>query len=91
MLRHRLELPTHEALVHAVKKGYGIAAINRNVVAAELHNGTLAIIPVRGWNVRNTVSVLRVRDAKLTPTADKFRNFVRMRLGALAQKRGRQQ
>ncbi len=32
--RRRLEFPSIEALVHAVKKGYGIAAISRNVVAA---------------------------------------------------------
>jgi DNA-binding transcriptional LysR family regulator len=88
--RYRLELPTNEALVHAVKKGYGIAAISRNVVAAELRSGALAVIPVRGWNVRNTVSVLRVRDATLTPSAEQFCNFVHTRLGATGQQRRRQ-
>ena len=50
-----------------MRKGYGIAAISRSVVAADLRNGTLVVVEVRGWDVRNTVSVLRVRDATLTP------------------------
>jgi DNA-binding transcriptional LysR family regulator len=83
--RHRLELPSNEALVHALKRGYGIAAISRYVVAAELRTGSLAVIHVRGWNVRNMVSVLRVRDAKLTPSADRFQTFVRTRLGDMAR------
>ena len=84
----RLELPSNEALVHALKKGYGIAAISRYVVAAELQAGSLAVIRIRGWNVRNIVSVLRVRDARLTPSADRFQTFVRTRLGEMAHHRG---
>jgi len=84
----RLELPSNEALVHALKKGYGIAAISRYVVAAELRAGSLAIIRIPGWNVRNMVSVLRVRDARLTPSADRFQTFVRTRLGEKVGQRG---
>jgi DNA-binding transcriptional LysR family regulator len=87
--RHRLELPSNEALVHALKRGYGIAAISRYVVAAELRAGALAVIQVRGWDVRNVVSVLRVRDAKLTPSADRFQSFARAQLGEMARRRGR--
>lgn len=87
--RRRLELPSNEALVHALKRGYGIAAISRYVVAAELQTGSLAVIRVSGWNVRNIVSVLRVRDAKLTPTADRFQTFVRSRLAEMARRRVR--
>jgi DNA-binding transcriptional LysR family regulator len=89
--RRRLELPSNEALVHALRKGYGIAAISRYVVAAELRSGTLAVIPVRGWNVRNVVSVLRVRDARLTPSADRLQTFVRTRLGEMTRQRVRRQ
>ena len=89
--RHRLELPSNEALVHALKRGYGIAAISRYVVAAELRTGSLAVIQVRGWNVRNMVSVLRVRDAKLTPSADRFQTFVRTRLGEMARPSARRE
>src|SRR4029077_8475103 len=37
----RLELPSNEAVVHALKRGYGIAAISQYVVAAELRTGSL--------------------------------------------------
>ena len=83
----RRELPSNEALVHAVKRGYGIAAISRYVVAEELRAGSLATITILGWHVRNTVSVLRVRDAKLTPSADRFQAFVRKRIGEVARQR----
>jgi hypothetical protein len=75
--------------VYALKRGYGIAAISRYVVAAELRTGSLAAIQVRGWNVRNVVSVLRVRDAKLTPSADRFQTFARTRLSEMARQRVR--
>jgi len=84
----RLELPSNEALVHALKRGYGIAAISRYVVAAELRAGSLAIVRIPGWNVRNMVSVLRVRDARLTPSADRFQTFVRTRLDEKVGQRG---
>ena len=84
----RLELPSNEALVHALKKGYGIAAISRYVVTAELRAESLAVVRIPGWNVRNIVPVLRVRDARLTPSAESFQNFVRTRLGEMARQRG---
>ena len=87
--RRRLELPSNEAVVYALKQGYGIAAISRYVVAAELRSKLLSVMPVRGWNVRNVVSVLRVRDAKLTPSADQFQRFVRTHLGKIARQRAK--
>ncbi|HKS65099.1 MAG TPA: LysR substrate-binding domain-containing protein [Xanthobacteraceae bacterium] len=89
--RNRLELPSNEALVHALKKGYGIAAVSRYVVAAELRSGALVTARIRGWNVRNVVSLLRVRDAQLTPSADRFQMFVRTQLGKLARQGVRRQ
>jgi len=83
----RLELPSNEALVHALKKGYGIAAISRYVVTAELRTGSLDVVRIPGWNVRNIVSVLRVRDARLTPSADRFQTFLRTRLREMARQR----
>lgn len=75
--RRRIELPSYEAVVYALKKGYGVAAISRFVVAGELHSGSLSVIAVPGWNVSSTVSVLRVRDALLTPSADQFQTLAR--------------
>ena len=83
--RRRLELPSNDAVVYALKRGYGIAAISRYVVADELKARLLSVVQVRGWNVRNVVSVLRVRDAKLTPSADQFQSFVRVELSKLSR------
>ena len=87
--RNRLELPSYEAVVYALKSGYGICAISRYVVAAELRTKSLAVVPIRGWDVRQTVSLLRVRDAVSTPAANQFQNFVRSRFKEAVRQRAR--
>jgi DNA-binding transcriptional LysR family regulator len=89
--RQRLELPSYEAVLFALRKGYGIAAMMRYVVAAELRSGSLVVIPVRGWNARAVVSVLRVRDALLTPSANRFQALVREHFDEISRKRPRKQ
>jgi DNA-binding transcriptional LysR family regulator len=83
--RRWLDLPSYEAVVDALKKGYGIAALSHFVVAAELRAGALTVVPVRGWNVSSMISILRVRDAPLTPAADQFQRLVRERLEELCR------
>src|SRR6266568_4872607 len=39
--RQRLELPSYEAVLSALKRGYGVAAMSRYIVAAELQAGSL--------------------------------------------------
>jgi LysR family transcriptional regulator, transcriptional activator of the cysJI operon len=85
--RRRLELPSNEAVIHALKRGYGIAAISRYVVTSELRTRSLVAVRVRGWNVRNVVSVLRVRDARLTPFANLFETYARVRLAEIPHHR----
>jgi DNA-binding transcriptional LysR family regulator len=85
--RTRLELPSYEAVVSALKKGYGISAISRYVVAEQIRSGALVVFPVRRWKVKNVVSALRVRDAILTPTAERFQSLVRAKFVELAQLR----
>lgn len=89
--RQRLELPSYEAVLSALKRGYGVAAISRYVVAAELRAGSLTVIPVRGWNVRAVISVLRNRDAMLTPSANQFQALVRERFAEIYRVRPRKQ
>jgi LysR family transcriptional regulator, transcriptional activator of the cysJI operon len=89
--RRHLELPSYEAILSALKKGYGVAAISRYIVAAELQAGSLTVIPVRGWNVRAVISVLRIRDALLTPSADQFQALVRKRFAEISREPARKQ
>ncbi len=85
--RRRLELPSWEAIKLAVKRGFGIAACSRFAVDEELRVGALAILPVRGWNVRKTISLIRVRDAALTPSAEQFVLFLRAYLRQMFSQR----
>ena len=89
--RRRLELPSYEAVLSALKRGYGVAAVSRYIVAAELQAGSLTVIPVRGWNVQAVISMLRVRDAMLTPSADQFQALVRKRFAEISRERLRKQ
>src|ERR1043166_195899 len=85
--RRRLELPSYEAVLSALSRGYGVAAISRYIVVTELKRGSLTVIPVRGWNARSVISVLRIRDALLTPSADQFQALVRQRFAEVARAR----
>ncbi len=89
--RRRLELPSYEAVLSALKRGYGVAAIMRYVVAADLQAGSLSVIPVRGWNARAVISLLRVRDALLTPSADQFQALAREHFAEISRARPRKQ
>lgn len=79
--KRRLELPSWEAIKLMVRDGYGIAACSRFAVEREMETGLLRIIPIRGWKVRNTMSIIRVRDAALTPAAEEFLTMLRARWG----------
>jgi DNA-binding transcriptional LysR family regulator len=82
--RRRLDLPSYEAVVDALTRSYGIAALSHFVVAAELRVGSLTVVAVNGWDVSSMISVLRVRDALLTPVADQFQVLVRRRFRELS-------
>jgi DNA-binding transcriptional LysR family regulator len=71
-----------------VRRGYGVAACSRFAVEEELRTGLLAVIPLRGWKVRNTMSIIRVRDAALTPAAQQFLEALRGRMRKIPSRRG---
>jgi LysR family transcriptional regulator, transcriptional activator of the cysJI operon len=77
--KRRLELPSWEAIKIAVRHGYGIAGCSRFAIQDELQAGALVIIPVPYWKVRKTMSIIRFRDAALTPSAQQFLNLLRTR------------
>ncbi len=85
--KRRLELPSWEAIKLMVRRGYGVAACSRFAVEEELRTGLLAVIPLRGWKVRNTISIIRVRDAALTPAAQQFLEALRGRMRKMPSRR----
>jgi DNA-binding transcriptional LysR family regulator len=70
--RRRLALPAWESIKIAVRAGYGIAAFSRHAVREELASGALVEIPFGSWRVRRMFSLVRIRDAALTPAAQEF-------------------
>ena len=75
----RLELPTMEAVKLAVARGDGVAGFSRFAVDAELRRGSLALLRLRGWNVRRTISIVRPRGGALAPSALEFVAMLRAR------------
>src|SRR5437660_432082 len=64
-----------------------VAAFSRQAVQEELASGTLVEIPFGSWRVRRLFSLVRIRDAALTPAAQEFADTLRMHCRALAAPR----
>src|SRR6476661_8933787 len=75
--RRRLSLPAWESIKIAVRRGHGIAAFSRLAVTEEFAAGTLVEIPFVPWRVRRIFSVVRIRDAAPTASAERFLKMLR--------------
>lgn len=85
--RRHLSMPSWEAVKLAVTRGDGIAGCSRFAVMGELRAGTLVRVRLPGWKVRRTISVVRHRDAALTPSASEFVAMLRERWGTPRRRR----
>lgn len=85
----RLDLPNWEAVKLAVARGDGVAGCSRFSVEGELRAGSLALIRLRGWKVRRTISIIRHREAALTPSAREFLAMLHARWGRPSGRRHR--
>jgi DNA-binding transcriptional LysR family regulator len=88
--RRRLALPAWESIKMAVRAGYGIAAFSRHAVQEELASGALAEIPFGSWRVRRMFSMVRIRDAALTPVTEAFAHALRIHCRQLRKRRSNQ-
>jgi DNA-binding transcriptional LysR family regulator len=82
--QRRLALPAWESIKIAVRAGYGIAAFSRHAVQEELASGALVEIPFGSWRVRRMFTLVRIRDAALTPVAQEFADTLRIHCRTLA-------
>jgi len=80
--QRRLALPAWEAIKIAVRRGHGIAAFSRLAVTEELAAGTLIVIPFVPWTVRRIFSIVRIRDAAPTASAELFLQMLRTQCGS---------
>lgn len=67
-----LTLGSTEAIKQSVAAGLGLAIVSRAAVAGELATGTLALVPVKGWDVRRALTALRLRGRVASPAAVRF-------------------
>lgn len=82
--KRRLDLPAWEAIKIAVRQGRGVAAFSRLALKHELEEGSLVIIPFVPWRLRRIFSIVRIRDAAPSPTAETFLHFLRESVEHLA-------
>lgn len=85
----RLELPSWEAVKLAVARGHGIAGCSRFAVEGELRAGSLVLLRLPGWNVRRTISIIRLREATLTPSGREFLTMLRAQWGRTSRRSNR--
>jgi DNA-binding transcriptional LysR family regulator len=85
--RRRLDLPSWEAVKLAVAHGHGVAGCSRFAVEEELRTGALALVRLRGWSVRRTISIVRLRETSLTVPAREFLAMLHARWGGRPPRR----
>ena len=69
--------------------GDGVAGCSWFTVESELRAGSLVIVQLRGWKVRRTISIIRHREAALTPSAREFLTMLHERWGRPSPQRRR--
>lgn len=72
-----LALPSWEMVKRTVVAGGGIGACSRLAVGAELRDGSLVELKVRGWSANRLISIVRPVGVPLTPAAEQFVRLLR--------------
>ncbi|MGH2719201.1 MAG: LysR family transcriptional regulator [Actinomycetota bacterium] len=67
-----MTLGSNGAVKQAAAAGLGVTLVSRHAVAAELHNGTLAQLPVSGTPLRRSWYVLYLEDDPLSGSSRQF-------------------
>jgi DNA-binding transcriptional LysR family regulator len=75
-IRDRVELPSWEALKTEAARGTGFLACSRLVVEHELRAGSLVTLDVRGWKLRQTFFIVKLRGVLLEAPAEAFMAFL---------------
>ncbi len=74
--RYGLEIDSNETIKQAVMAGLGVAFISAHTVAAELAEGRLVKLDVRGLPVVRTWYVMRRRDRRPLPAVREMQEFI---------------
>jgi len=73
-----MEVSNSEFIKQLVQRGDGVSFLVREAVAAELSNGKLAAVPLKGEKVYLDVSIAHLEDQHLSPSAKAFMDTLEM-------------
>ena len=76
-VKMNMELTSNEAVKQAVLAGLGYSIMPLIGIRNELSNGQLCIIPVKGFPIESTWSLIWQRDKKLSPLSLAFLHYLR--------------
>lgn len=76
-VRKKMELTSNEAVKQAVIAGLGFSIMPLIGIRNELMNGQLQIIPVKGFPIRSTWHLIRLKGKKPSPVATAYLEFIR--------------
>jgi LysR family transcriptional regulator, low CO2-responsive transcriptional regulator len=71
-----MEIPSNETIKQAVMAGLGVALISAHTIAAEVNDGRLAVLDVRGLPVRRHWLVVRMARRAVSPSTTALWDFV---------------
>jgi LysR family transcriptional regulator for metE and metH len=71
-----MEIGSNETIKQAVIAGLGIALISAHTVSAEIADGRLAVLPVKGLPIVRQWFVVRPQDKRLLPAAQALWDFL---------------
>lgn len=73
----KMELTSNEAVKQAVIAGLGYSIMPLIGIKNELNNGSLQIIPVKGFPIKSVWNLIWLKEKKLSPVASAFLQYVR--------------
>ncbi len=76
-IRKKMELTSNEAVKQAVIAGLGCSIMPLIGIKNELSNGDLQIIPVKGFPIKSTWSLIWLKHKKFSPVAMSFLNYIK--------------
>lgn len=86
-VKKKMELTSNEAVKQAVIAGLGYSIMPLIGIKNELANGQLQIIPIKGFPIKSTWSLIWLTDKKLSPAAAAYLNYVRKEKQHIIQKK----
>jgi DNA-binding transcriptional LysR family regulator len=73
----KMELTSNEAVKQAVIAGLGNSIMPLIGIKNELNNGSLQIIPVKGFPIKSVWSLVWLQNKQFSPVADAFLNYIK--------------